>query len=85
MSEPKKIYVEEADIFILTTGDPIEDLKWVVNVLHHEMPPVEVLGAMLCNVIDMLEGKKPEILAENVGTVDDATEIGHKVKKKDWN
>ena len=81
----KDIKVKGTDIFIMTTGDPIADLKWIVNMLHEEIPPVEVLGAMLCNIIDMLEGNKPEILAENVGTVDDATELGYVVKKNDWN
>ena len=75
---------EGTDIFIMTTGDPIADLKWVVNVLHNqEVPPVEVLGAMLCNIIDMLEGKKPEILSENAGTTDDSA-IGYVLNQDDW-
>jgi len=57
-------------LLIQTTCHPIVDLKMIINGLHDgEMPPVEVLGAMLCNVLDMLENKYPEIVQENVGYI----------------
>jgi len=61
---------ENGGLLVQTTGHPLADLKMIVNALHDEdMPPVEVLGAMLCNVIDMLENKYPEIVQENVGFI----------------
>ena len=86
---PKPLLVEGSDIYIMTTGDPVQDLKWIVHCLHNkDVPPVEVMGAMLCNIIDMLEGKAPDVIAHNVDYLPQmearVPDLGDKVEPGEW-